>query len=197
MAEKNSILNNSNRHFGKIFTKLEIIQLLAEIEDYILDMKNIKVPPDKLDLISEELFKVKYNESQLSIAWQWIKFGKWSQNKRDLELADFFPSESQLDFQKNNYVTKEFHIKQLQNEKNKYLMDLSKHNKEMEIKYQSQDITTLQLQFLNELIKNEKIIVDLKSERNNLKKKITDLEQLTERLKDKIYSLEQIISPTS
>lgn len=197
MGGKNAtLINNNNKHFGKTYTKVEIFDFLAEIEDYLLEMKLIKVSPDKLDLICEELLKVKYNESQLSTAWQWIKYGKWSQNKRDIELSDFFPSETQIDFLKFNFVTKEFHIKTLQSEKNKYLMDLSKNTKELELKFQSQDITNLQLQFLNELIKNEKVIIDLKSERTMLKRKITDLEKLTDRLKDKIFSLESIIAPS-
>lgn len=198
MAQKNAILNDNNsKYFGKMFAKEEIFNFLEQIEDYLLEMKQIKVAPDKLDLIADELFKVKYNQSQLSIAWQWIKYGKWSQNKRELELSDFFPSDTQLEFLKQNFVTKEFHIKTLQNEKNKYLLDLSKTKKELEIQFQSQEVTQLQLQFLQELIKCEKVIIDLKSERVNLKKKITELEVLTDRLKDKIYSLECIISPTS
>jgi hypothetical protein len=187
--------NNSN-YYGKIFVKEEISKFLSEIEDYLLDMKQIKILPDKLDLICEELFKVKYNEANLSIAWQWIKFGKWAQNKKELELSDFFPSEVQLDFLKQNFVTKEFYVKTLQNEKNKHLLDMSKMKKELENNLQSQDITELQLKFLNELIKCEKVIIDLKSERSNLLKKITQLEHLTDRLKDKIFSLESIITPT-
>jgi hypothetical protein len=187
--------NNSN-YYGKIFVRQEIEEFLTEIEDYLLEMKQIRILPDKLDLICEELFKVKYNEANLSIAWQWIKFGKWAQNKKELELSDFFPSEVQLDFLKQNFVTKEFYVKILQNEKNKHLLDMSKMKKELEQNLQSQDITELQLKFLNELIKCEKVIIDLKSERSNLLKKITQLEHLTDRLKDKIFSLESIITPT-
>ncbi len=179
-----------NSSSNKIYNNIELDNLLVEVEDYLLEMRGIKILPTKLDLIKQELLNNKFTEQQFLLCIKWIKYGKWPNNKKEIDLSDFYPDEKSIENLKSHFVSKEYHYKVIQSLKNEFLIEKSKIIKETENKYISQEQINDQIQFMKVLIDSEKTIIDLKDEKNKLKKKISQLETTNEKLKLAIVSFE-------
>jgi len=163
------------------------------LEDWLLIGRNIKVQPDRINLLLNELIKMKYNAEQMYLCKLWIKYGKWAVSKKELELSDFFPTKEQISHLQTDIVSREYYYKKIQALKNEHLLELSKLRHELTFTVPDEKEIETQLNLINIITTHvdtieyqKKQIRALEKENNKLKKNIFDSGLILEALKNKI-----------
>ena len=162
-------------------------QIIFSLEDWLLIGRNIKVEPDRIKLLINELFTMKYTSEQMHLCKLWIKYGKWAVYKKDLELSDFFPTKEQISHLQSDIVSREYYYKKIQALKNEHLLELSKLRHELTT--QPPDKNELDVQFnliniitthVDTIEQQKREIRALKRENDKLKLKLIEKDLIQE-----------------
>jgi hypothetical protein len=187
LLEQNFVENKGTKKFNEPYTITDLQQIIFSLEDWLLIGRNIKVEPDRIKLLINELFTMKYNSEQMHLCKLWIKYGKWAVSKKDLELSDFFPTKEQISHLQSDIISREYYYKKIQALKNEHLLELSKLRHELTS--QPIDKNELDVQFnLINIITNHVDTIEqqkreiraLKKENDKLKLKIIEKELIQE-----------------
>lgn len=168
------------------YTEDRLSKVIDTVEDFLLDHRGIKVEPTLIDNIKMFLFNAKYTPTQFSLAKLWIERGAWPQSKKSLEVSDFYPKTSQLEFAHSQLLTHEFAYKKLNALKTEYELTFKKRLIEWE--QNSMDAETFDLQQ-----ENLRLMQDLIREKMKLNIEIDKLQREIQRQNKEISRLNNII----
>jgi hypothetical protein len=168
------------------YSKEGISELIDQVEDFLLDHRNIKIEPNLIDSLKSYLFNSKYTPAQYSLAKLWIEKGAWPQVKRSIEISDFYPKTNQLDFAHNNLLTKEFAYKKFNALRTDY--ELAMRKRIISWKEENLDKTIIDLE--NE---NKSQCIDFIKHKLELKMEIDELKQKNNLLSKECNRLNAII----
>lgn len=168
------------------YTEDRLSKVIDTVEDFLLDHRGIKVEPILIDNIKMFLFNAKYTPTQFSLAKLWIERGAWPQSKKSLEVSDFYPKTSQLEFAHSQLLTHEFAYKKLNALKTEYELTFKKRLIEWE--QNSMDAETFDLQQ-----ENLRLMQDLIREKMKLNIEIDKLQREIQRQNKEISRLNNII----
>lgn len=163
-----------------------ISELIDKVEDFLLDHRNIKIDPNLIDSIKYYLFNSKYTPAQYSLAKLWIEKGAWPQSKRSIEISDFYPKTTQLEFAHNNLLTKEFAYKKFNALRTDFELAMNKRIQE----WRNQNIEKSVIELEEE---NKRQSMDFIKEKLQLKMQIDELKQKNDFLTKENNKLNAII----
>ena len=169
------------------YTEIRLSSIIDTVEDFLLDHRGIKVEPNLIDNIKMFLFNAKYTPTQFSLAKLWIERGAWPQSKKSLEISDFYPKTSQLEFAHSQLLTHEFAYKKLNALKTEFEVSFKKRLIEWEKKNMNPETFELQQE-------NLRLMQDLIRERMKLNIEIDKLQREIDRQNKEIRRLNGVIS---